>query len=102
MVAMAKKTPLGKLIVPGYYVPLRQAHATVGSMMARLEDSPGGGLAFIARAQRKEADQAVKVALAILIEVFQVQNDRFKDPREGLHANLPAAFIILSTTSRQR
>jgi hypothetical protein len=79
MVAMAKATSLGKLIVPGYYVPLRQAHATVASLLARLEDSPGGGLAFVARAQRKEADTAVRVALNILIEVFQVQYDRFKD-----------------------
>lgn len=37
MVAMAKATRLAKLIVPGYYVPLRQAHATVASILARLE-----------------------------------------------------------------
>jgi hypothetical protein len=101
MVAMAKATPLGKLIVPGYYVPLRQAHATVASMLARLEDSPGGGLAFVARAQRKEADTAVRVALNILIEVFQVQYDRFKDPQlqQQIHACVKDFMGIYSKSS---
>lgn len=81
MVAMAKTTPLGKLLVPGYYMPLRQAHATVASMLDRLEQSSEGGLAFVSKAQRKEADYAVRIAINILLEVFQVQVDRFKDER---------------------
>lgn len=37
-VAMAKKTgALGTLIVPGYYLPLRHAHATFGGLSERLE-----------------------------------------------------------------
>jgi len=55
-VAMANKTTLGKLIVPGYFIPLRQAHATVASMLSRMV--AGDGISFLDKAQPKEADNA--------------------------------------------
>jgi hypothetical protein len=74
---MASKTALGKLIVPGYLIPLRQAHATVASMVSRMEASPDAGISFMDRAQRKEADQALRVAHNVLLDVLRVQNEHF-------------------------
>lgn len=79
-VAMAKKTPLGQLIVPGYYLPLRQAHSTVASLLSRLEETEGGGIGFDPEAQREEADKALMTACNIMLYVVGVQDDRFKMP----------------------
>jgi hypothetical protein len=79
-VAMAKKTPLGQLIVPGYYLPLRQAHSTMGSLLSRLEETDGGGLGFDPSAQRDAADDALTVAYNIILFVLGVQEERFKLP----------------------
>jgi len=76
-VSMAGKTALGKLIVPGYLIPLRQAHATVASMVSRMEASPNAGISFMDRAQRKEADQALRVAHNVLLDVLRVQDEHF-------------------------
>jgi hypothetical protein len=59
-VSMSKKTGvIGKLIIPGYYWPLRHAHATVGALLSRIEDSEVEGISFAPTAQRKEADDAL-------------------------------------------
>jgi hypothetical protein len=77
-VAMAKKTELGKLIGPGYYIPLRQAHSTVASLLSRLEETESGGVGFIPTAQRGPADHALTVAHNIILRVLDVQEERFK------------------------
>lgn len=77
-VAMASKTSLGKLIVPGYYLPLRQAHATVASMFTRLVATEDGGLSFEQTAQRHPADNALRVAHNVVLNVMRVENERFK------------------------
>ena len=74
---MANQTSLGKLIVPGYLIPLRQAHATVASMVSRMEAAPNDGISFMDRAQPKEADQALRVAHNILLDVLRVQDEHF-------------------------
>lgn len=79
-VSMANKTALGKLIVPGYLIPLRQAHATVASMVSRMEAGPNEGIAFMDRAQPKEADQALRVAHNILLDVLRVQDEHYSVP----------------------
>jgi Family of unknown function (DUF5677) len=79
-VAMAKKTPLGQLIVPGYYLPLRQAHSTVGSLLSRLEETDGGGIGFDPSAQREAADDALMTSYNIMLAVLNVQVERFKIP----------------------
>jgi hypothetical protein len=38
-VEMAKRTKLGRLVVPGYYLPLRHAHPTFGGLSERVETS---------------------------------------------------------------
>lgn len=79
-VAMAKKTPLGQLIVPGYYLPLRQAHSTMGSLLSRLEETDAGGIGFDPSAQRDAADDALTVSYNIMLAVLNVQVDRFNIP----------------------
>jgi uncharacterized protein DUF5677 len=77
-VAMANKTSLGKLIVLGYYLPLRQAHATVASMFSRLVATDDGGLTFEQTAQRHPADNALRVAHNVILNVMRVENERFQ------------------------
>jgi hypothetical protein len=79
-VAMANKTSLGKLIVPGYLIPLRHAHATIGSMLSRIATATNEGVSFIAEAQRKEADNALRVSHNILLDVLAVQHEHFAVP----------------------
>jgi hypothetical protein len=79
-VAMANKTALGKLIVPGYFLPLRQAHATVASMVSRMAVGRNDGIAFVDAAQRKEADNALRVSHNILLDVLRVQDEHFVVP----------------------
>jgi hypothetical protein len=80
-VSMSKKTgTIGKLIVPGYYLPLRHAHATVGALLSRMEDNEVEGLSFAPTAQRKEADEALMSAENIIVDVLNVQEERFKIP----------------------
>lgn len=80
-VSLAKRSgSLGPLLVQGYYLPMRHAHATLGSLMSRLEYTPEEGLSFVPNAQREDADQAFIVAHNIIIEVLRVQEERFKVP----------------------
>jgi hypothetical protein len=81
-VAMANKTSLGRLIVLGYYLPLRQAHATVASMFSRMVATDNDGIAFEQTAQRKPADDALRVSHNIVLNVLRVENEHFKT--EGL------------------
>ena len=78
-VSLAKRTgSLGTLIVPGYYTPIRHAHATLGSLMSRLESGPtGSGLSFIPTAQRSEADEALMTGHNTILHVLGVQDQRF-------------------------
>jgi hypothetical protein len=79
-VAMANKTSLGKLIVPGYLIPLRQAHATVASMVSGMAAGKDHGIRFEDRAQRKEADNALRVSHNIILDVLRVQDEHFVVP----------------------
>lgn len=79
-VSMAKQTQLGKLIVLGYYEPLRVAHATVASMIAKMQLGRHGGIAFEDAAQRDEADKALRVAHNIILDVLRVQDEHFHTP----------------------
>jgi hypothetical protein len=80
-VSMCKKTGvIGRLIIPGYYMPLRHAHATVGSLLSRLEDDEVEGISFAPTAQRKEADDALMTAQNIIVDILNVQEERFKIP----------------------
>jgi len=80
---MAKKTELGRIIVHGYYIPLRHAHSTFKSITERLEKNEAG-LGFQIESEPEIADQALMSAHTCLLGALGVQNKRFKI--EGLEA----------------
>jgi len=79
-VSMASKTALGKLIVPAYFMPLRQAHATVGSMLSRMAPGNNDGILFVDEPQRKVADNAMRVSHNVFLDVLRVQDEHFALP----------------------
>jgi len=80
-VSMARKSGvIGRLVLPGYYEPLRHAHATLGSLLSRLEDSEIEGISFLPSAQRHDADGALMTAQNVIMDVLRVQEERFKLP----------------------
>jgi len=68
---------LGALIFPAYYVPLTHAHSNVASFTSRLAPLDGGGFTFVPTAQRKEADTVLVTAHNIILQVLEVQDERF-------------------------
>jgi hypothetical protein len=77
-VSMAKKTgSLGSLIVPGYFLPLRHAHSTFGGLSERLQITDDR-MEFQGESQTELADQALTVAHNCILNVLEVQNERFK------------------------
>ena len=89
-VALAKHTgSLGKLIVQGYYLPMRHAHATLASLMSRLEETERG-ISFIPTSQRGDADGALLLGHNIILKVLGVQEERFKVA--GLKEKLDTCF----------
>jgi len=86
-VAMAKKTgSLGRLIVPGYYTPMRHGHSTLGALLSRLEETEMGGISFKPYAQRGMADDALMTAQNVIFAVLRIQAERFDVP--GLNEKL--------------
>ncbi len=85
-VSMAKQTGgIGTLIVGGYFLPLRHAHSTFGGLTERLELT-NERMGFQADAQPEMADQALMLAHNIILNVMELQNERFKI--EGLGEQL--------------
>ncbi len=78
IVSMAKRTALGKLIVPAYYIPMRHTHSTVSGLLSRLEETDLGGLGFNPDPQPKEADMALGVSHDIVLAVLEIQMKFFK------------------------
>lgn len=78
LVTMANKTPLGKLIVPAYYVPMGHAHSTMRALMSRIEETDSGVMGFNPDAQLKEADQALHLAHNIVLAVVGSHIEYFK------------------------
>jgi hypothetical protein len=75
---MAKRTRiLGKLIQSAYYVPMRHTHSTGAALIERLEINEQG-FGFNPEAQRPQADDALRVAHTIILEVLHIQQKRFK------------------------
>jgi hypothetical protein len=78
-VAMAKKTgDLGdKLIVTGYYLPLRHAHPTFGGLTDRIE-IVDGQMNLKVEAQPEIVDRSLITAHNCILAVLEVQKERFK------------------------
>jgi hypothetical protein len=89
-VSMAKETgAIDTLIVPGYFLPLRHAHSTFGGLRERLE-TVDGRIGFQPDSQPELADQALQTAHNCILNVLDVQNERFKI--EGLGDQLQICF----------
>jgi hypothetical protein len=77
-VAMAKKTGgLGELIVTGYYLPMRHAHATFGGLSERLE-IVDGQMGLNVDSQPQITDRSLMTAHTCLLDVMDAQKERFQ------------------------
>jgi hypothetical protein len=77
-VAMAKKAgAIGRLIVPGYYFPLRHAHPTFGGLTERLE-IVDETMSLSADAQPDIADRSLMTAHNCILDAIKVQSEHFK------------------------
>lgn len=77
-VAMAQKTEdLGKLILPGYYFPMRHAHPTFGGLTERLE-VVDGHMGVKTEAQPEIADRSLMTAHNCVLDTLKVQAQHFK------------------------
>jgi Family of unknown function (DUF5677) len=77
-VAMAKKAgSLGKLIIPGYYMPLRHAHPTFGGLTERLE-IVDGHMSLKGEAQPEIVDRSLMTAHNCMLDTLKVQSEHFK------------------------
>lgn len=77
-VALAKKTgPIGSMIVHGYFLPLRHSHSTLGGLFERLE-IVDGRMGVQHQTDPQMADDALLVAHNCVLNVLEVQNERFK------------------------
>jgi hypothetical protein len=83
-VSMAKTTDVGRLIVPGYFLPLLHAHPTFGGLTERLKITTDGIMELNPEAQPDIADRSLMVAHNCLIEALKVQGEHFHI--EGLEA----------------
>jgi hypothetical protein len=76
-VAMAKKAgAIGKLIVPGYYFPLRHAHPTFGGLTERLE-IVDEQMSLKGDAQPEIADRSLMTAHNCILDALKVQSEHF-------------------------
>lgn len=78
-IAMAKKTGggLDKMIIPGYYFPLRHAHPSFAGLSQGMEIvddtlTPGPD------SRPELADDSLRSAHSLILNVLEVQNERFK------------------------
>jgi hypothetical protein len=90
-VAMSKKTgDLGKLIVPGYYLPMRHAHATFGGLGDRLE-IVDGHMGLNVDAQPEIVDRSLMTAHNCILNVLDVQKECFKI--DGLEEAMQVGYM---------
>lgn len=76
-VSMGKKAGhIGTLIVPGYFIPLRHAHPTLGSLSGRVE-IVGDRMEFKSEHQPDMADQALMTAHNCVLIALEIQAERF-------------------------
>jgi hypothetical protein len=78
VVSMAKKAgAVGDLILPAYYMPMKELHSTVDAIFARL-DVGKNGLIFDGGPQRKRADDAMITAHNLILNNLELQKEHFK------------------------
>lgn len=82
IVGMARKSEnLWPFILPGYYMPMREAHSTVGAIFSRIDPESAArneGLMFDGESQRDRAHTALFTAHRILLDALELQREFFK------------------------
>jgi hypothetical protein len=82
IVSMARMTEsLWPFIMPGYYMPMREAHSTIGAIFSRLDPQAAAndeGLIFDGELQRDRAHTALFTAHLILLDALELQREFFK------------------------
>ena len=68
---------LGDLIVPAYYLPMRQAHSTMDAILSRLKQGEEQLIEFDEGPQRSTADEAMITAHNILLNILDLQKEHF-------------------------
>lgn len=68
---------LGNFLLPAYYTPTQQIHASFRGIMSRLEEQPQGGIGIVSEAQRKEADMALRLGHLFALHALALQRDHF-------------------------
>jgi hypothetical protein len=80
-VSMAKRCgALAKLLVPAYYMGVREGHSSINAIFSRLDAgaaASGEGLVFDGSSQRKRADSTLLTAHKILLMVLDLQKIHF-------------------------
>ena len=77
-VSMAQKTgDLGKVIIPGYYMPLRHAHASFAGLTERLE-IVGDIMSPTTESNPNLIDRSLMTAHVCVVDALLVQDERFK------------------------
>lgn len=80
-VSMAKRCgALAKLLVPAYYMGVREGHSSINAIFSRLDAgaaASGEGLVFDGSSQRKRADSALLTAHKVLLMVLELQKIHF-------------------------
>lgn len=77
-VSLVKTLPsrVKDLVVPAYYMTLLQAHSTLQSISALLEETPQG-LVF-RKSHREEGDRSFRLAQILVLQVLNTQFEHFK------------------------
>ncbi len=89
-VAMASKAgAIGKLIVPGYYFPLRHAHPTFGGLTERLE-IVNEQMSLKGDAQPEIVDRSLMTAHNCILDALKVQSEHFSI--EGLEDAIQVCY----------
>jgi hypothetical protein len=89
-VAMASKAgAIGKLIVPGYYFPLRHAHPTFGGLTERLE-IVDEQMSLKGDAQPEIVDRSLMTAHNCILDALKVQSEHFSI--EGLEDAIQVCY----------
>lgn len=81
IVSMARENDdLEPMLIPAYYLPMREFHSTIGAVFSRLDAEAAEkdqGLIFNGAAQRDRADQAIITAHTLLLNVLDLQREVF-------------------------
>jgi hypothetical protein len=103
-VSMAKRCgPLAKLLVPAYYMGVREGHSSINAIFSRLDDAAaasGEGLVFDGSSQRRRADSALLTAHKVLLTVLELQKIHFhvESLEQPLQICLEDIFAIWSSS----